>query len=620
MMTKKLFFAASAFLMVTACTQEIVSDIQEQFAFKEGGATIAATINDEPATRVAVDQTGVDGKTTLKWEAGDRVLVASGQRGYTFKGNFAATDIDGDFAMFQEETGSTGTFDAMKLNEAYYPAAAWDYSGSDPVYTFPTEQVYLEGTFDRNAMPMVALSSDGNFAFSAVATVLRLNISTAIDDVKLDKITLTSKNHSLSGHAVLSYTDFLKPSSEVGSNNASLLCADVEIYSIAQSFYIVVPSGTYEAGDLILLFETSAGEYEKKSDKVFTLEVGKVYEMNLSIIPENKVNDLSENGTANCYIVSKYGPCKFDATKKGHTSESVGTIASAEVLWESFGNDVQPAVGDIVSNVKVKNGVVSFTASGKDGNAVIAVKDAAGEILWSWHIWVCQGFDSIATAQVYNNNAGIVMDRNLGATSAAKGNVRTLGLLYQWGRKDPFLSGQSINSSTPAKSTITWPSKVSSNSSDYGTIDYVVKHPTTFVTGNSRNGDWYNSTTVQTRWDSSKGMYDPCPNGWKVPDGGKNGLWGLTLGYSVFGTQGPWDATNKGMDFTGNLIAASNVWYPASGYTYNGTLNSVGVSGDYWSCTSSGSTGYYFTFKSSSYQQNNSEYKARAFSVRCVKQ
>ena len=45
------------------------------------------------------------------------------------------------------------------------------------------------------------------------------------------------------------------------------------------------------------------------------------------------------------------------------------------------------------------------------------------------------------------------MDRNLGATSAALGDVGALGLLYQWGRKDPFLGSLSITESEVAAST-----------------------------------------------------------------------------------------------------------------------------------------------------------------------
>lgn len=48
------------------------------------------------------------------------------------------------------------------------------------------------------------------------------------------------------------------------------------------------------------------------------------------------------------------------------------------------------------------------------------------------------------------------MDRNLGATTAEPNTVGALGLLYQWGRKDPFLGSASINSDVEAASTGHW--------------------------------------------------------------------------------------------------------------------------------------------------------------------
>lgn len=327
---------------------------------------------------------------------------------------------------------------------------------------------------------------------------------------------------------------------------------------------------------------------------------------------------------ANCFIVSRYGLNVFDATMKGNSDEPVGEIASAEVLWESFGTSTTPAVGDIVSNVSVKNDIVSFTASGKDGNAVIAVKDATGDILWSWHIWVCQGYDADATAQVYNNNAGTVMDRNLGATSATKGDVKALGLLYQWGRKDPFLSGESINSfNARAKSTITWPSTVSSDAS-YGTIDYVVKNPTTFVTNGYSNHDWYytvDGSTEDTRWNSDKGLYDPCPNGWRVPDGGENGLWDKAFGASYWRNDPNWDSTNRGMDFgvTNHTLGSGAIWYPAAGFSY-GSVHEVGYIGSYWTCTPRSRSAYYLYFDVEGGFLVTLEYRSSAQSVRCVQE
>ena len=196
------------------------------------------------------------------------------------------------------------------------------------------------------------------------------------------------------------------------------------------------------------------------------------------------------------------------------------------------------------------------------------------------------------------------MDRNLGATSATPGDVGALGLLYQWGRKDPFLGSSSTSSSTVAKSTISWPSAVESTSST-GTIDYATAHPTTFIGGNSSNGDWYytgGSSTDDTRWQSSKTIYDPCPAGWRVPDGGSGGVWATAFGTSSYWAKSSnWNSTYKGMDFSKTdkkLGSSGPIWYPASGYrSYgSGSLSLVGSYGYYWSVSPSGKDAYYLLF------------------------
>ena len=92
---------------------------------------------------------------------------------------------------------------------------------------------------------------------------------------------------------------------------------------------------------------------------------------------------------------------------------------------------MKPNVGDLVRNVGYKDGYVYFSTPTNfaSGNASIAVLDTSGTILWSWHIWCsAEGWDD----DVYANNAGTMMDRNLGATSATPGSVGALGLIYQW--------------------------------------------------------------------------------------------------------------------------------------------------------------------------------------------
>ncbi len=336
--------------------------------------------------------------------------------------------------------------------------------------------------------------------------------------------------------------------------------------------------------------------------------------------------DLSASATANCYIVSSAGPYYFKSVK-GNSSASVGTVSSVAVLWESFGTSTTPSVGDLVKSVSYKDGNIYFDTATtfKEGNAVIAAKNSSGTILWSWHIW----FTDQPQGQTYYNNAGTMMDRNLGATSATPGDVGALGLLYQWGRKDPFLGASSISSMTVAKSTITWPSPVSSNSSN-GTISYATAHPTTFITENSSDCDWYytgSSSTDNTRWTTSdqvKSIYDPCPSGWRVPDGGDNGVWSKALGSSSsFANSSLYSSSNEGMNFSGKFGSDQTIWYPASGFrrSDNGNLNHVGNRGYYWSASPNSYDAYRLYFDSyGNVGPSFSNDRANGSSVRCLQE
>ena len=420
--------------------------------------------------------------------------------------------------------------------------------------------------------------------------------------------------------------------------------------ALNDDIYMHVACTTNVVDNHQMMFKVMAGDKEYEASLTIPsdvdLEFGKLYTATINL--EEKYNggsvdgdleggvvNLSENGTANSYIISAAGSYKF-STVKGNSSESVGAVASAEVLWESFGTNVTPNVGDLVKNISYKNGEVTFQTADtfKEGNAVIAAKDASGNILWSWHIWLTDQPEG----QVYYNNAGTMMDRNLGATSATPGDVGALGLLYQWGRKDPFLGSSSISSSIEAKSTIIWPSAVPSVSSSgentivNGTIDYATAHPTTFITYNNNNKDWYYTgsfSTDNTRWATSssrKSIYDPCPAGWRVPDGGDEGVWSKALGSSAyFAEVSLYNNTSKGMNFSGKFGSASTIWYPASGYRPNddGVLDNVGNDGECWSAsprTGNGTNGaFYLYFRNiGNVYPANYGYRAYGSSVRCL--
>ena len=330
--------------------------------------------------------------------------------------------------------------------------------------------------------------------------------------------------------------------------------------------------------------------------------------------------DLSLSGSANCYIVSEKGAYKYK-TVKGNASTSVGAVAKAEVLWESFGTATAPSKGSIIAKVSYFSGYIIFETPStiKNGNAVIAAKNASGNILWSWHIWVSSGFDPVSTAQTYYNNAGTMMDRNLGALSNQPGNVGALGLLYQWGRKDPFLGRASISSDTKALSTLSWPATVASTSST-GTITYTLTHPTTFIKENSKNSDWHYTgdySTDNTRWKSSKTIYDPCPFGWRVPDGGHTGVWAkATKYYQDSYITYTYNSTNKGMNFSGKFGSAGTIWYPCAA-TLQGTDGEL--VGGYCFWWSTNELTLYIHSGGRVYPTHSMD-KSDGLSVRCIKE
>ena len=316
--------------------------------------------------------------------------------------------------------------------------------------------------------------------------------------------------------------------------------------------------------------------------------------------------DLSAEGTANCYLVQQAGDYRFKAVI-GNSDATVGNVKSVDVLWESFGTDEMPNVGDLIASATYKNGYICFSTpeNFRDGNAVIAAKNSKGTILWSWHIWCAEeGWQE----QVYYNNAGTMMDRNLGATSATPGDVGALGLMYQWGRKDPFMGSASISSNVLAVSTGTW------NITSGGSVTNAEANPTTF----------YKSMTLPNgSWASEKTVYDPCPAGWRVPDGGADGVWAKARVSSSY----QYDSANRGINYTGILGDAEMIWYPRSGRLrdVSGDLEFVNnYNGSYWSCTPYMSTSIYsyvMSFNDSGHlNESNTLNRAHGCALRCQKE
>lgn len=272
------------------------------------------------------------------------------------------------------------------------------------------------------------------------------------------------------------------------------------------------------------------------------------------------VTSLGVEESANCYIVTKPGVYKMPAVKGNDKSQKVAA-ASVEVLWETR-SDADVKVGDIVNHTGYDNGNIYFNVNRKtssstvpEGNALIAAKDASGNILWSWHIWVTS---VMPTDHQYKNGAGTMMVCDLGAAYVESGAYPwSSGLYYQYGRKDPFWGDQSCT-------LYIW--KVVESDATTGTESYAAAHPTTFITNASNATHWLHSGKGGL-WRRTKSISDPCPPGYVVPDGGQYGVWARASGWTseVSGECSSWVVFNgSGADL--EFRSAGECWYRPNGY------------------------------------------------------
>ena len=306
-------------------------------------------------------------------------------------------------------------------------------------------------------------------------------------------------------------------------------------------------------------------------------------------------NNLSQYGTSNCYIVSGSGTYSFDASVKGNSTESVGTIASVEVLWETDKANTKASTGHVISNIELQGSDVIITTTGQEGNALIAVKDAAGTILWSWHIWSTD----TPVDQHYTNSSGefYVLDRNVGATRADRGTgnewKESSGLLYEWGRKDPFADGH-----------YEWVQA-------QFTLQESIEKPTIYA---ARSFPWTNEWS-DNLWSNSKTIYDPCPVGYKVSS---EAVWtGFT---TTGGNANSISEINAkgGFDYGWNLYVdgQSTAWYPANPHIgYMGHYEYHDDRGHAW-CTN---PSYIIEFSNTSIIFQWTELY-QAFPVRCMRE
>ena len=361
--------------------------------------------------------------------------------------------------------------------------------------------------------------------------------------------------------------------------------------------------------------------------------------VNLAMVKATDGSSLSSESTANCYVVRANGKYKIplvygNAIKNGKTNTSAfynaaastafedsyggvftassspyikdhasvrsASISSAEVLW--IHGDAQVSVEDVDSDYLTFS-VSSFAPS----NALIAVKDNNGTILWSWHLWLTNQDLSPVTITNHDGDEFQIMPVALGwngwTTETVDGEVqdRSTAPYFEWGRKDPLI---------PIGVGIPVPGGSIDYSNSVDTQSQAHQNPTVFYT----YSDNWCTTAANYFWDADntatntdspvvKTIYDPCPAGWNVPQ--YNTFTGFTttgqeaetsLHYNVVGS------FDKGWKFKRNSDDVTGIFFPAAGVRQIDRallILSVTDFGNYWlSVPESAHGGNFLNFES----------------------
>ena len=217
--------------------------------------------------------------------------------------------------------------------------------------------------------------------------------------------------------------------------------------------------------------------------------------------------------------------CSCEMSTRKLMQMTDGTTAYESVPTHAIGSDYKVTVECLDQN-----------ATGRW--AVLGIYDADFNIIWSFMFMRYLTADP-PTEVAYPGTDIVLLDRNLGASFSNKYAAETMKKLenswayFQWGRKDPFMWSNS--------GLAHYTQQLVNPAVDF---EYAVNHPTTIFgyasgtdseTGEkwNSNGNWYVGPDRMDLWgapnygsndyDNSlvgkKTIYDPCPKGYRVPDG-----------------------------------------------------------------------------------------------------
>lgn len=249
-------------------------------------------------------------------------------------------------------------------------------------------------------------------------------------------------------------------------------------------------------------------------------------------------------------------------------------IADEDNIFTDISVSSNPNVTDISNCGYIQFKVSSVPSTGANG--VISVRNSSGTAIWNWHIWIWE--DNLSTVSI-TNSSGVtynILPYNLASKWDNSEKAFIKNWYYQWGRSVPMLCPSAYNSNTDSNSYGTFFFKMANSADSYS---QGIANPTTFYYNSKSSYNWFGSTSYYNLWDANctttgasdnttvKTVYDPCPPGFKIPNGN------TFTGFS----QSNGGSFNNGYTWNGSFFPASG----SRNYS-NGSLSEGNDIGNVW--------------------------------------
>lgn len=519
---KKSIFIISLMALAVSCAKEKLNDVIEEGSYK-----LTAIVESVNGTKTSIFDNG-NATFSHKWEVSDAISVFDGSENQKF-----TTSGSGSSVSFSGNPLST----AAPHYVVYPYSASNSISGNVVTVTYPATQVLREGNYAAGSNIMVGLSDSKDIiSFKNACAYIQLNFAQKASTV-IKKIEITA----VGGEVICGTADITIAGDGTITNinmtgDGKIITVDcgagLDISASAKTVYVPLPAVNLSNGFQVVV---RAADYSSMGVKTTNTTV--VSRNTVTKMPAlDYVGTKTAYGVANTILAYNLSSLNIDVTAhpvvksafddwdpiavdiNDVSKKKVEAIpVKAEILWK------EPGITALSIEPEITNNIVKVTNIAGLGNALIAIKDANDNIIWSYTIWKPEVDPTLESNLIDISSSYKMMPMDLGAINYSKDPISVVestdtkfyGLWFHYGSKNPIshlvsvvwrdgVRGLNDASCSTYTALIAGETEYKKEAAMYNSH----KNPTLYYKG------WKNE---DYSWNRTKKTYtDPCPEGYKI--------------------------------------------------------------------------------------------------------